>query len=145
MKIQARLLALCLLAVFGCAHANVPVPKDTVADPEELARNVPPPTPGCVSTMSPPDSTAYDIAPIVATQVPPQYPEQSKKAGVQGTVLLHVFIDPQGRLCWIRVVRGVSALTPSAIDAVKQYEFKPATHNGFPVGAWMDIPVEFKL
>jgi len=40
-------------------------------------------------------------------------------------------------------VKSVKGLDEAAISAVKQWEFTPASRNGIPVGAWIDIPIDF--
>ena len=101
--------------------------------------------PDCDPHKSPPDSTSFDVEPVPVKKVEPQYPERSREAGIQGTVVLRAYIDVHGRVCWIQVVMGIPVLTESAIDAVRQWEFSPATLKGAPVGAWFEIPVVFQL
>jgi hypothetical protein len=40
---------------------------------------------------------------------------------------------------------GDSALDRAAMEAVEEWEFNPAMHNGLPVRAWVVVPIEFKL
>ncbi len=99
----------------------------------------------CEPFKNPPDSTSYDVEPVPVKKVEVQYPDKSREAGIQGTVVLRAYIDVHGRVCWISVVMGIPVLTESAIEAVKQWEFSPATLKGVPVGAWFEIPVVFQL
>ena len=74
--------------------------------------------------------------------------EEARAAGVQGTVVLQVEVDPSGRVAMtpIRVIRSLGlGLDEKAIEAVKQWKFKPATKNGTPITAKATIEVSFRL
>lgn len=88
-------------------------------------------------------ATSYDTAPVPRVQVTPRYPEFAKEAQIQGVVILRVFVSDRGRVSDLRVVKSVKGLDEAAISAVKQWEFTPASRNGLPVGAWIDIPIDF--
>ncbi len=60
-----------------------------------------------------------------------------------GTVVLAVTVSESGEVQDIKVVRDAPGFTPSALQAVKQWKFKPARLNGKPVGAV--IPVAFSF
>jgi TonB family protein len=85
-------------------------------------------------------------APTVAYQVSPQYSDQAKKAKFNGMVLLSLVVDAQGQPQNVRMVRGVGmGLDEKAIEAVKQYKFKPAMEAGEPVPVQLNIEVNFKI
>lgn len=76
-----------------------------------------------------------------------QYPRAAKQARLQGTVLLWVLIDPEGRPREVRVHRssGHEQLDREGRDAVLRAQFKPYRHNGVPRSAQVIVPIEFTL
>ncbi len=62
---------------------------------------------------------------MVLHKVEPKYPELAKTARIQGAVLLEAFIGKEGKVQYLHVVSGDPTLTKSAIDAVRQWEYKP--------------------
>jgi len=78
---------------------------------------------------------------------PPLYPNAARRRGLQGRVLLHVEVMAAGHCGHIEVQQssGHEILDAAAVEAVKEWQFIPATHFGFPVTRWMHIPIRFKL
>lgn len=91
----------------------------------------------------------YDIPPKVIGQISPDYPEASRKAGIQGTVVLEAEIFWDGSIGEIRVKRSVQAgpggLDEAAIKAVRAVTFEPGKADGKAVDTLVIIPVEFRL
>jgi TonB family protein len=88
----------------------------------------------------------YDRPPVVIFKKEAEYPEEARKAKYQGTVLLDVQIDDSGRPMNIRVSRSVGlGLDEKALEAVKQWRFRPATKDGKPVSAPVQVEVSFRL
>ena len=75
----------------------------------------------------------------------PVYPPLAKQARVQGTVRFTVIIDKQGATQNIQLVSGHPLLVPSAVEAVKQYTYKPTLLNGQPVEVITQVDVNFTL
>jgi TonB family protein len=77
----------------------------------------------------------------------PGYPESARREGREGSVLLRVLIDDQGRSKEVEVNRssGSDALDRAAAEAIKRWRFHPARHGGNPVESWVRIPIEFRL
>jgi TonB family protein len=76
----------------------------------------------------------------------PEYTEEARNAKTQGTCILWMIVDDQGRPRDIRVVRGLgSGLDAKAIEAVKQWRFQPAQKDGHPVNVQISVEVGFKL
>jgi protein TonB len=76
----------------------------------------------------------------------PEYSEEARKARFQGSVMLALEIDPQGRPRNIRVVRSLGlGLDERAVEAVAQWKFKPGLLNGRPVSAPVSVEVSFRL
>jgi len=84
--------------------------------------------------------------PKVIYQVDPEFSEEARKAKFSGNVYVSVIVDEQGRPTHVRVERGVGmGLDEKAVEAVKQYKFKPAMLNGKPVKVVVDVDVVFQI
>jgi periplasmic protein TonB len=81
----------------------------------------------------------------VIRQVAPQYPALARQARIQGTVVLQAVIGKDGAVRSLHVLSGSPMLTQSAMDAVKQWRYKPYQLNGEPVEADTEINVKFTL
>ena len=66
-------------------------------------------------------------------KVIPVYPPAAKKAGIQGKVVLDAVIGTDGTVESLRVLSGPQELQQSALDAVRQWTYKPYLVNGEPV------------
>jgi TonB family protein len=66
-------------------------------------------------------------------KVLPVYPEEAKKAKIEGTVLLDAIISKEGNVANLRIVSGPKELQQSALDALRQWKYKPYLLNGDPV------------
>ena len=86
-----------------------------------------------------------DEMPEPITRVIPTYPDAARAAGVQGTVMVQALVDRKGLVRDTRVVLSVPMLDDAAVEAVKQWIFRPALANGAPVAVWVAIPVHFSL
>lgn len=78
-------------------------------------------------------------------RVNPQYPTAARQERVEGTVVLQAVIAKDGSVQKLTVVSGPNMLTKAAMDAVKQWHYKPFTLNGESVEADTQINVNFKL
>jgi TonB family protein len=85
-------------------------------------------------------------APVLLFKREPEYTEEARKAKYQGTVLLYVEVDPSGKATNIRVQHSLGlGLDEKAIEAVRQWKFKPGTKDGSPVPVTANIEVNFRL
>ena len=75
----------------------------------------------------------------------PQYPAIAKTARIQGSVVLAAIISKSGNIENLRVISGHPMLVQSALDAVKQWRYKPYYLNGEPVEVDTTITVNFTL
>ncbi len=83
---------------------------------------------------------------IQGTQKLPEYTEEARHLGIEGTVILKAGIDENGEVGNIELIKGLGyGLDESAISAVKSWKFKPALQNNKPVAVWMIIPIRFVL
>jgi TonB family protein len=84
--------------------------------------------------------------PMVIYQVEPQFSQEARQAKFMGVVLLNLIVDQNGLPQNVHVLRGVGmGLDMKAIEAVKQYRFKPAMENGKPVAVALNIEVNFQI
>jgi len=81
----------------------------------------------------------------VIHRVHPIYPKGARAKKLQGTVVLQAIIDKQGKVDSLQMVSGDPLLAQAAADAVKQWRYKPYSHNGDPVEFQTRITVDFKL
>lgn len=85
-------------------------------------------------------------APQLVYRVEPEYTEEARKAKYQGTVVLYAVVDPDGMVRRVRVVRSLGlGLDEKALEAVKQWRFRPGMKNGQPVPVAASIEVTFRL
>ena len=82
---------------------------------------------------------------IPETKKQPVYPEQAKKDRVQGKVVLAAVIAKDGTVANLRVVSGPSQLQRSALDAVRQWRYKPYLLNGNPIEVDTTVQVLYTL
>jgi protein TonB len=85
-------------------------------------------------------------APILIFSVEPEFSEEARKAKVAGNVLVNLWVDTNGNPSHVHVIRGVGmGLDEKAVEAVKQYKFKPAMENGKPVLVELNVEVNFQI
>jgi protein TonB len=85
-------------------------------------------------------------APVMLYSVEPEFSEEARKAKFSGNVEVYLIVDERGNPTHVRALRGVGmGLDEKAVEAVKQYKFKPATQNGKPVEVEMYVDVGFQI
>lgn len=85
-------------------------------------------------------------APVVIHSVEPEFTEQARRADYQGTVGIQLIVDAQGNPQDAHVVHHLGmGLDEKALEAVRQYRFKPALYQGHPVAVQLVIDVDFRL
>lgn len=82
---------------------------------------------------------------LLIHKVQPQYPPLARQARIQGTVVLQALIGKDGSIQNLHVVSGHPMLTNSALEAVKEWKYKPYYLNGEPVEVETTINVNFTL
>ena len=82
---------------------------------------------------------------MIISKVDPVYPDEARAAHVQGTVVLRAVISKEGTVEKLNVVSGPPELMVSAIDAVRQWKYKPYLLNGEPTEVSTTININFKL
>jgi TonB family protein len=82
---------------------------------------------------------------LLLNKVDPVYPPLAKQARIQGTVILQVVISKSGDIENVQLFSGHPLLAPAAIDAVKQWKYKPYLLNGEPIEVETRVKVNFTL
>ena len=121
---------------------------EVVRKPEETIPS--PPTPPEPESAATPDDQPIRISGGVQQgklirQVVPSYPPLALQAHIQGVVVLEATISKEGTIDSLRVVSGHPLLTHAAIDAVKQWMYRPTLLNGEPVAVVTTITVNFSF
>ena len=99
-----------------------------------------------------PDDNPVDIylveqMPVALHEVKPEYPDLAREAQVSGLVLTRILVGSDGRVRDVQLDhdRNVPMLNQAAIDAARQWIFRPAMMNGHPVAVWTHLPFRFTL
>lgn len=93
-----------------------------------------------------PVNVAEDLSQALLLQkVTPNYPQQALKAGIEGAVILQAWIGKDGSIRDLKLVDGSLLLGRAAVEAVKQWRYKPYLRNGVAVEAQTYVTVNFRL
>jgi len=109
-----------------------------------LAAPPPPPPPKAITPQRIRVGGNVQAANLIK-QIKPVYPALAKQARIQGTVELSAIIGKDGRVQDLKVVRGHPLLVQSALEAVKNWIYRPTMLNGEPVEVSTTIDVNFTL
>ena len=82
---------------------------------------------------------------LLLKKIQPIYPDDARRAGLQGDVVLKALINTNGDVKDLTVVSGDSAFAPAALEAVKQWKYRPYLLNSQPVELETQITVSFQL
>lgn len=82
---------------------------------------------------------------MVITKIEPAYPKIALAAHVTGVVQLHAIINKEGSIDELQVVKGHPLLIGAAMDAVKQWRYRPYLLNGEPVEVETYVTVTFEI
>jgi len=84
--------------------------------------------------------------PELLFSVEPEFSEEARKAKFMGVVTVSIIVDQNGLPQNVHILRGVGmGLDEKAIEAVKQYKFRPARENGKPVPVYLNVEVNFQI
>lgn len=77
----------------------------------------------------------------------PAYPPLSQRLGEQGTVVLKVRVEPDGRAGEVQLEQssGFARLDKAAVDAVRRWHFAPARRGAEAISSWVRVPMPFSL
>jgi TonB family protein len=131
----SRYVAALLLILAGCASTH----------PSSKKSAPPPPAPASISAPldregAPSDYVFVDELPEAIHKVMPQ----PVTTGATGTVTVVAHVGQDGRVQDVKVVKSIAQLDSLAMDAVRQWTFKPGKFKGKPVATWVTVPVTFK-
>lgn len=82
---------------------------------------------------------------LLISRTEPTYPPLARQARIQGVVVLNAIIDKDGNIQNLQIVSGHPMLGPAAIEAVKQWRYKPFLLNGQPTEVETAVTVTFQL
>ncbi|MGA7654494.1 MAG: energy transducer TonB, partial [Terracidiphilus sp.] len=85
-------------------------------------------------------------APQVLHTVQPDFTEEARQANFQGSASIELIVDQQGNPQNVRIIRRLGmGLDEKAVEAVRQYRFRPAMFQGHPVAVQIIVDVAFHL
>ena len=82
---------------------------------------------------------------LLLKKVPPRYPQKARKKYIQGTVMLKAIVSKQGDVVGLSVISGDPLLSDAAINAAKQWKYKPYMVEGEAVEVETTIQMNFVL
>ena len=108
---------------------------------------------GTTPAVVPPKPTPAVRPPRISTimegnliyKVQPLYPALARSARIQGTVMVRAVISRRGTVENLQAVSGHPMLIPAALDAVRQWRYRPYLLNGEPVEVETQVTVNFSL
>lgn len=113
---------------------------------------VPDSIPGSDLVLPPPPPPAVHHPPVsrmmegnLILRVQPDYPTIARQARVQGQVVLRAMISREGTIENLQVLSGHPMLVRAAVDAVRQWRYRPYVLNGEPVEVETEVKVNFIL
>ena len=121
----------------GLGHA-ITVNTNTLLPGEDPENSIPEP-----GTFIP-----HSVLPVCTYRPVPEYPEMARQAGVEGRVILQVFISPEGDPVEAIVIdsSGLGSMDSAALASVMESSWSPAKRaDGVPVGVWTSVVYNFVL
>lgn len=99
-----------------------------------------------VDDTPPPIFQPIEKQPVPVSQPKPIYPEIARRAGVEGTVWVNMWVTKEGKVKQaVAIKSSADILNQAAIDAAVQWTFTPAIMNNGPVAVWVSVPFRFQL
>ena len=93
-----------------------------------------------------PEFVAYDTPPRPKAIEKPHYPSIAKTAGIEGTVILQLLVETNGKVLKAKVLKSLHPeLDKAAVDAAYRTTFYPAKQRDKPVKVWVSYPIRFVL
>jgi protein TonB len=83
------------------------------------------------------------VPPKLVKSVRPNAPPDAILGYVSGNVTVDATVDPSGRVSSAKALSGPASLRTAAVNAVKEYRYDPATQNGKPVSAHVNVTIQF--
>lgn len=100
-----------------------------------------------VALLASPRARAHETtAPVIVTPIEPAYPPEALAAGVEGVVVMQLYIDEKGAVQHVHVVSSPGfGLDAAALVAAREFRFKPATSDGVPVASQVVFEQRFAV
>jgi TonB family protein len=108
----------------------------------EASGNKPPEA--AMSSIEPVPLKESAVRDLLLQPVDPEYPASAKASGQRGSVVLQVIVGRDGAVQDAKFLQGSLVFARAAIDAVKQWRFKPYSMNGRAVSVQSVITLNFK-
>ncbi|MFA5257479.1 MAG: energy transducer TonB [Opitutales bacterium] len=87
-----------------------------------------------------------DRVPEARFKASPIYPFDMRSAGIEGSVVMILFVDPNGRVIDVSVVKATNAgFINAAVEAARKWRFEPGVRKGAPVSFKMSLPMTFSI
>jgi periplasmic protein TonB len=120
--------------------ASTPTPQEETTTLETVAT-------GPASNKPALPSVLEAAQPEYSQNPPISYPKRARRRGYEGTVLLEVLVNKNGKVADLRILAssGYSILDRSAVNSVKTWSFVPAKKGYDTIDMWVQVPVRFKL
>jgi TonB family protein len=85
--------------------------------------------------------------PELVMLVPPVYPKDAEKNGIEGTVDLRILVTEKGTVDEVEIAQssGYTSMDDAAVRAAKRTRFRPAIKDGQRVAMWINYPIQFAL
>jgi protein TonB len=98
-------------------------------------------------TPEPPPSGIREAIPLYRENPPPRYPRIARRKGYEGTVVLEVLVNPEGKVADCRIIRscGHSVLDKAAMKSIRNWLFEPGMRGDKKVEMWVKVPIKFQL
>lgn len=105
---------------------------------------------GCAASMALAEDQVINVGGNVQqanliSKVTPAYPAEAKQDRIQGKVTLQVIINKDGHVEEVSVLEGPDVLVQAAVEAVRQWVYRPTLLNGEPVKVQTTVDVNFTL
>jgi TonB family protein len=100
-----------------------------------------------IDDNSPPrDSVKFDVEPTVLKRTAPRYPIEALREGLEGSVLVKVWVDREGKVRDVVIQKSDAPIfNAPAVEAASQWLFTPAKINGMAISVWIAIPFKFRV
>jgi len=120
------------------------LPQDGTASRVTLPGDVTLASPTVTTTLTNTQSAAASTQPISVWTVLPAYPLLAKNQHLEGDVRVDAVIDVNGSVTATKAISGPVLLQQAAVDALRQWKFRPATLNGKPVPMHLSVTIRFR-
>ena len=115
-------------------------------EPREETTLTRPAPAGVRASAPPPPLASRATEPDRVKTVPPRYPEELRRRGVQGRVQLRMLVDESGTVADVQVVGNPDpAFAAAATEAARRWEYNPGRKDGLRTRMWVNESVDFKL